>query len=463
MRSFEALLISKTESGQTVEWKTLTEADLMDGDVTVSVTHSTINYKDGLAITGKGPVVRRWPMIPGVDFAGEVATSNHPDFKPGDKVFLGGCGLGEMHYGGYSQYARLPGDWLMHVPEGLTPEACMIIGTAGYTSMLAVMALEDRGVKPEDGPILVTGAAGGVGSVAVVLLAKLGYSVTASSGRMEIAGALKVLGATDVISRNEFAEKPRPLAKERWAGAIDVVGSVTLANILAQTKYGGTVAACGLVQGLDLPTTVAPFILRAVNLVGIESVMTPRAKRLEAWKRLAKDIDLAKLHAMTETHPWKDVVDLAPLIVAGKVKGRVLLEVSHPEAVAEPVEVVPAETVTEPALAATPETETATEAVAAEPAIVVEAALEVEKTAAVPEVMPETPLAEPKEEAAPTSQPEPEGTTGDAAPETAPAIKPEAPKPEATPPTLAESQAEMAADETVASEGGDATDTTAKA
>ena len=328
MTSFEALLISKSATGQKVEWTMLTEDELMDGDVTVRVTHSTINYKDGLAITGKGPVVRRWPMIPGIDFAGTVTRSSHPEFREGAEVLINGWGLGETHYGGYAQLARVKGDWLLPVPAGLTRSDCMAIGTAGYTAMLCVLALEAHHVKPESGPILVTGAAGGVGSVAVALLARLGYQVAASTGRPDTAGYLKSLGAADILPREEFSGTPRPLARERWAGAIDVAGSATLANVLSQMKYGGTVAACGLAQGMDLPTSVAPFILRSVTLAGIDSVMAPMAKRQAAWARLAKDLDLAKLHAMTETRPVRDVVTLAPEILAGKIRGRVVLEVA---------------------------------------------------------------------------------------------------------------------------------------
>ncbi len=327
--TFEALLISKSESGgQTAGWTSLTEDDLMDGDVTVRVTHSTINYKDGLAVTGKAPVIRRWPMIPGIDFAGTVTRSSHPDFREGGEVLINGWGLGETHYGGYSQMARVKGDWLLPVPAGLTRADCMAIGTAGYTAMLCVLALEAHGVKPDSGPVLVTGAAGGVGSVAVALLARLGYQVAASTGRPEEADYLKSLGASEILPRDEFSTAPKPLARERWAGAVDVAGSSTLANVLSQTKYGGTVAACGLAQGMDLPTSVAPFILRSVTLAGIDSVMAPKAKRQDAWTRLAKDLDLAKLHAMTETRPVRDVVALAPEILAGKIRGRVILEVA---------------------------------------------------------------------------------------------------------------------------------------
>lgn len=329
MTAFDALMISKSDDGQTVEWKSLTEGDLMEGDVTLRVTHSTVNYKDGLAITGKAPVVRQWPMIPGVDLAGVVTHSTHPDFKPGDEVVSNGCGVGEAHYGGYAQMARLKSDWVVPLPAGLSRADCMAIGTAGVTAMLCVMALEAHDVKPANGPVLVTGAAGGVGSVAVALLARLGYEVAAGTGRPETADYLKSLGATQIVAREDLSGKPRPLAKETWAGAVDVAGSTTLANVLSQTKYGGTVAACGLAQGMDLPSTVAPFILRNVTLAGVDSVMTPKAKRIETWKRLARDLDMDKLRAMTETRPISDAVALAGDIVDGKVRGRVVFEVGQ--------------------------------------------------------------------------------------------------------------------------------------
>ena len=284
----------------------------MEGDVTVRVTHSTVNYKDGLAITGKAPVVRRWPMIPGIDFAGTVETSSHAEFKPGDEVVLNGWGLGETHLGGYSQYARVNGDWLVPLQQGVSRGEAMAIGTAGYTAMLAVMALEAHEVMPTKGPVLVTGAAGGVGSVAVALLAKLGYTVIASTGRPEEEAYLKSLGASEIVARQELSGPGKPLGREHWAGAINSAGSHTLANALAQTKYGGAVAACGLAQGMDLPTSVAPFILRGVTLAGINSVMAPKPKRLQAWARLAKDLDRQKLASITQTHSWKDAVDLAP-------------------------------------------------------------------------------------------------------------------------------------------------------
>jgi acrylyl-CoA reductase (NADPH) len=324
---FEALLLTKTEAGQAAAWSKLTEADLMEGDVTVRVTHSTVNYKDGLAITGKSPVVRRWPMIPGIDFAGTVETSSHPEFKPGNEVVLNGWGLGETHLGGYSQIARVKGDWLVPLPAGLSRAEAMAIGTAGYTAMLAVLALEAHEVTPAKGPVLVTGAAGGVGSVAVALLAKLGYTVVASTGRPEEEAYLKSLGAAEIVARQELSAPGKPLGRERWAGAIDSAGSHTLVNVLAQTKYGGAVAACGLAQGMDLPGSVAPFILRGVTLAGIDSVMAPKAKRLQAWGRLAQDLARAKLAAITQTHSWKDVLDLGPQILAGKVRGRIVLEI----------------------------------------------------------------------------------------------------------------------------------------
>jgi len=327
MSSFEALLVSKSDDGQAAEWTAMTEDDLMDGNVTVRVSHSTVNYKDGLAVTGKAPVIRRWPMIPGIDLAGSVVRSSHPAFKEGDTVLANGWGMGEVHYGGYAQMARLDGDWLINVPDGLKPADCMAIGTAGYTAMLCVMALEAHGVKPDSGPVLVTGSAGGVGSVAIALLSKLGYSVTASTGRMETADFLTSLGASEVISRDEFAGTPKPISKERWAGAVDAVGSTTLANVLSQMKYGGTVAACGLAQGMDLPSSVAPFILRGVTLAGIDSVMAPIAKRKEAWTRLASDLDLDKLRSLSEVRPLKDVLSLAPDILGGKIRGRIVLEV----------------------------------------------------------------------------------------------------------------------------------------
>ncbi|RZJ76170.1 MAG: oxidoreductase, partial [Brevundimonas sp.] len=300
MPSFKALRLQKTDAGPSVEFADLTVADLMDGDVTVRVDFSTLNYKDGLAITGKAPVVRNWPLIPGIDFAGEVESSDNTAFRPGDRVILNGWGVGESHHGGYAQRARVKGDWLVHAPSGIDNARAMAIGTAGYTAMLCVLALEKHGVTPDKGDVLVTGAAGGVGSVAVAILAKLGYRVIASTGRVDSEGDyLKSLGAADVIDRAEFQSAGRPLGKERWAGAVDAVGSHTLANVLSQTKYGGCVAACGLAQGIDLPASVAPFILRSVTLAGVDSVMRPKPEREEAWRRLATDLDQTLLDGMT--------------------------------------------------------------------------------------------------------------------------------------------------------------------
>ena len=322
-----ALMITKAEAGQAVQWAQIGEADLMEGDVLVRVSHSTINYKDGLALTGKAPVVRRFPMIPGIDFAGVVLKSGHAGFKPGDNVVLNGWGVGETHFGGYAGLARVKGDWLIKRPATFSPAQAMAIGTAGYTAMLAVMALEANGVTPAKGPVLVTGAAGGVGSVALALLKKLGFTVIASTGRAEEAGYLKSIGASEVIDRAGLSGPAKPIGRERWAGAIDVAGSHTLANAISQTSYGGAVAACGLAQGMDLTSSVAPFILRGVTLAGIDSVMCPLPKRTEAWGRLARDLDKGLLDAMTVTRPLADVVALAPEILAGKVRGRVVLEV----------------------------------------------------------------------------------------------------------------------------------------
>lgn len=324
---FNGFLIGKGEGGQQVAWTALTAADLMPGDVDVAVSHSTINYKDGLALTGKAPVVRRFPLIPGIDFTGTVITSGSPEFAPGDRVILNGWGVGETHHGGYAQIARVKSEWLIKAPASFTPEQTMAIGTAGYTAMLCVMALEAHGVTPGAGPILVTGAAGGVGSVAVSLLSKLGHEVHAATGRQQESEFLKGLGATVILDRSEFSGTPRPLNKERFAGVVDVAGSTTLANAISMTRYGGCVAACGLAAGMDLPSSVAPFILRAVTLAGVDSVMVPKPRRIAAWDRLARDLDLAKLDALTVLRPLGDVLALAPEILAGKVRGRVVLKV----------------------------------------------------------------------------------------------------------------------------------------
>ncbi|MGA0601786.1 MDR family oxidoreductase [Caulobacter sp. KR2-114] len=328
--TFRALRVSKTEAGQETQLLDLTDADLMDGDVTVRVDHSTVNFKDGLALTGRSPVVRVWPLIPGIDFAGVVESSDNPGFAPGERVVLNGWGVGETHHGGYAQKARVRGDWLVKLPEALSNARAMAIGTAGYTAMLCVLALEKHGVTPDKGEVLVTGAAGGVGSVAIALLSRLGYPVVASSRRKDSESAyLTGLGAQEVIDANTLSAPGRPLAKERWAGAVDSVGSHTLANVLSQMRYGGTVAACGLAQGMDLPASVAPFILRGVTLAGIDSVMRPKADREEAWRRLARDLDLARLDAMTSTAGLSDLPRLGADIVEGKVRGRVVIDVDR--------------------------------------------------------------------------------------------------------------------------------------
>lgn len=325
--TFKAIVIDKAEGGQTVALKDFDEKDLMDGDVTVKVETSTINYKDGLAITGKAPVVRRFPMIAGVDFAGTVEQSSHPDWKPGDKVICNGWGLGETHLGAYAQKARVKGDWLVRLPATMSARDAMAIGTAGYTAMLCVMALEQSGVTPDKGPVIVTGAAGGVGSVAVALLSKLGYQVAASTGRPQEADYLRGLGASEIIDRKDLSGPAKPLAKERFAGGVDSVGSTTLANVLSMTRYGGAVAACGLAGGMDLPTSVAPFILRGVSLLGIDSVMCPIEKRIAAWKRLETDLDRQKLAAMTSEIPLEAVIETAPSIVGGGVRGRIVVNI----------------------------------------------------------------------------------------------------------------------------------------
>ncbi len=327
MPTFQAIVIDKVESGQSVRLTDFDDKDLMDGDVTVRVEWSTLNYKDGLALTGKAPVVRRFPMIAGVDFAGTVESSSHPAWRAGDKVILNGWGLGETHLGAYAQKARVKGDWLIRRPARMSARDAMAIGTAGYTAMLAVMALERAGVTPARGPVVVTGAAGGVGSVAVALLAKLGYAVTASTGRPAEAPYLKGLGAAEVIERKALSGSPRPLGKERWAGGIDTVGSTTLANVLAMTRYGGSVAACGLAGGMDLPVTVAPFILRGVSLLGIDSVMCPLPLRGEAWRRLETELDRGKIAAMTSEIALADVIDAGRRIVEGQVRGRIVVKI----------------------------------------------------------------------------------------------------------------------------------------
>ena len=327
MSHFKALKLSKTETGQLAEIVMFDEAELMDGDVTVRISHSSVNYKDGLAITGKGPIVRRWPMIPGVDMAGIVESSTHPDWKPGDHVLLNGWGAGETHLGAHAQKARVKAEWLTRMPATLSAAEAMAIGTAGYTAMLCLVALERHGVKPSDGPLVVTGSAGGVGSVAIALAAKAGWHVIASTGRVSETDYLKKLGAKEIIDRNELSSPGRPLGKERWAAGIDSVGSHTLANLLSMTHYGGAIAACGLAQGMDLPMTVAPFILRNVALLGVDSSKTRPSLRDEAWARLAHELDRKLLASMTTTIGFDGLVSTAEAIVAGQVRGRVVVEV----------------------------------------------------------------------------------------------------------------------------------------
>ncbi|HEX4765137.1 MAG TPA: MDR family oxidoreductase [Lichenihabitans sp.] len=327
MASFKAIRVDKTAEGQRVGIVAFDAADLMDGDVDIRVTHSTVNYKDGLAITGKAPVVRRFPMIPGVDLAGVVERSSHPDYKPGDKVVLNGWGVGETHLGAYAERARVKGDWLIPLADGLSPAEAMAIGTAGYTAALSVLALERHGVEPSHGPAVVTGAAGGVGSISVALLSRLGWHVIASTGRPEEKPFLEGLGAAEILPRDDLSKPGKPLGKERWAAGIDSVGSTILANLLAQTKSDGAVAACGLAAGMDLPTSVAPFILRGVALLGINSVFVPRDKRIAAWARLSRDLDRDKLKALTRTIGFDEIIRTAQAIVEGKVRGRVVVEI----------------------------------------------------------------------------------------------------------------------------------------
>jgi acrylyl-CoA reductase (NADPH) len=325
---FKAIRIDKADKGTTATLTRFDEADLMEGDVTVRVEWSTLNYKDGLALTGKAPVVRRFPMIPGIDFAGTVEQSSHPQWKVGDKVICNGWGMGETHLGAYAEKARVKGDWLVRLPEGMSAREAMAIGTAGYTAMLAVLALEQHGLAPAQGPIVVTGAAGGVGSVATAVLSKLGYHVIASTGRMAEAGYLRNLGAAEVIDRSELAGPAKPLARERWAGGIDSVGSTTLANLLSMTRYRGAIAACGLAGGMDLPSSVAPFILRGVCLLGIDSVMCPIELRKKAWDRLASDLDSGKLTEITHEIDLDRVVEAGPKILAGQVRGRIVVKIA---------------------------------------------------------------------------------------------------------------------------------------
>ncbi len=326
---FKAILVNKDDQGYRAELTNLEEASLPEGDVTVKVLYSTLNYKDGLAITGKGPVVRSFPMIPGIDFAGEVTASGSPDFKVGDMVLLNGWGVGEGHWGGLSQLARIKADWLIPLPEGFNPKQALAIGTAGYTAMLCVMALQKHGLKPSDGEVLVTGAAGGVGSFAITLLSKLGFTVVASTGRISEAEYLKGLGATEIIDRAALSSPGKPLAKERWAAVVDSVGSHTLANACAQTKSDGAVAACGLAQGMDFPATVAPFILRGITLYGINSVTVPRAKRIAAYEQLRKLVDLKTLDEISHEITLVESIKFAQELMSGNVRGRLIVNVNQ--------------------------------------------------------------------------------------------------------------------------------------
>ena len=325
--TFKAIRIDKADKGTTAALAQFDEAELMDGDVTVRVEWSTLNYKDGLAVTGKAPVVRRFPMIAGIDLAGTVEQSSHPQWKAGDKVICNGWGMGETHLGAFAEKARVKGDWLVRLPERMSSRDAMAIGTAGYTAMLAVLALEKQGLTPKEGPIVVTGAAGGVGSVAIALLSKLGYHVIASTGRMSETDYLKGLGAAEVIDRQELSGPVKPLARERWAGGIDSVGSTTLANVLSMTKYRGAIAACGLAAGMDLPSSVAPFILRGVCLLGIDSVMCPIELRKTAWSRLASDLDSGKLAEITHEIGLDGVIEAGAKILAGQVRGRIVVKI----------------------------------------------------------------------------------------------------------------------------------------
>jgi len=325
---FRAILLSKDDGQFHAKLAEIEDAQLPQGDVTVRIEFSTLNYKDGLAIANQSPVVRKWPMVAGIDGAGIVEESSHPGFKPGDKVILNGWGAGETHWGCLAQKARLKGDWLVPLPPAFTTRQAMAIGTAGYTAMLACMALERFGVKPDQGEILVTGAAGGVGSVAIAILAGWGYTVVASTGRVNESGYLKALGAKEIIDRDELSQPGKPIQKERWAGVVDAVGSHTLANACAQMKYRGVAAACGLAQGMDFPASVAPFILRGVVLAGIDSVYQPMPARIDAWKRLAADLDRSKLDAITKTIGLSEVIASAPEILAGKVRGRLVVDVN---------------------------------------------------------------------------------------------------------------------------------------
>ncbi|MGC4962409.1 MDR family oxidoreductase [Gordonia sp. DT101] len=329
MQKFSAVVIEKGESGQSVSVKDLEASDLPQGDVEIEVDCSSLNFKDALAITGSSPIVRTFPMVPGIDLAGTVAESSHPDWSAGDRVVLNGWGVGESHWGGFAQRARLKGDWLIPLPSEFTSRQAMAIGTAGYTASLCVEALLDGGVRPDQGEVLVTGATGGVGSVAIALLTKAGFSVAASTGKTSESAYLEQLGATTIVDRAELAEKGKPMQKERWAGVVDSVGSHTLANACAQTRYGGAVAACGLAQGMDFPASVAPFILRGVSLLGIDSVMAPKQRRITAWNRLARDLDPDALESIARDVSLADSVAAAGQLMDGAIRGRIVVDVNR--------------------------------------------------------------------------------------------------------------------------------------
>lgn len=326
---FRGILIEKDDLGYHVAVRELDESQMPEGNVTVRISHSTLNYKDGLAITGREPVVRKFPMVPGIDLAGVVEESTSPEYKVGDRILLNGWGVGQVHWGGLAQKARLKSEWLVPLPAQFSPQQAMAIGTAGYTAMLCVLALEAHGVKPTDGEIVVTGAAGGVGSIAVAVLAKLGYPVVAVTGRTHDADYLKYLGAEEVLDRSQFSSPGKPLGKERWAGAVDVVGSHVLANVCATTKYRGVVTACGLAAGMDFPASVAPFILRGVTLAGIDSVMCPLGDRLLAWQRLGTDLDIEKLGKISQEIGLEEAIPLAGRLLSGEVRGRIVVDVNR--------------------------------------------------------------------------------------------------------------------------------------
>ena len=327
MSRFPAYLATKTDGEQSISKTELSEDDLMDGDVTVRVEYSALNYKDGLAMTNRAPIIRRYPLVPGIDLAGTVVASTNGRFTAGDRVVLNGYGAGETHSGGFAGMARVSGDWLVKLPESLSTRQAMAIGTAGYTAMLCILALEHHGIAPTHGNVLVTGAAGGVGSIAVAILSKLGYRVTATTGRLQESDFLKSLGASDVIDRGPYAEKAKPLAKELWSGAVDVAGGNTLANVLSQTMRGGAVAACGLAESMELPTSVAPFILRGVTLYGIDSVMCPMEKRLTAWQRLDADLDRDLLESLSNEISFDELPEAAAAILQGRIRGRTIVKI----------------------------------------------------------------------------------------------------------------------------------------